>query len=75
MGFPERLKEIREANHLTQEELAKKAGIKHGTLRNWEQGIGEPKWSAIEKLSVALGVSCEVFRVGRSTNEGESSGK
>lgn len=60
--FPERLKAMREANHLTQEELADRADIPYGTVRNYEQGISRPSWENVVALADALGVSCEAFR-------------
>jgi transcriptional regulator with XRE-family HTH domain len=62
MTFAERLRELREAAGLTQAALADASGLSLGAVRNYEQGIREPYWSAIFKLADALGVSCEAFR-------------
>jgi transcriptional regulator with XRE-family HTH domain len=59
--FKDRLRELREKAGLTQEQLAAKAGVPIGSLRNHEQGQRQPSWSAVVKLSRALGVSTDVF--------------
>jgi transcriptional regulator with XRE-family HTH domain len=41
---------------MTQAQLAVRAGLSLGTLRNWEQGRREPLWSAGVNLARALGV-------------------
>mgnify|MGYP000231631990 CR=1 FL=1 len=60
--FGEKLKLIRKEKKLTQKELAEKSGIGVQTLRNYEQGIGNPTWSSVVALATALGVSTEAFR-------------
>jgi transcriptional regulator with XRE-family HTH domain len=59
--FGERLRELRAAAGLTQEQLAEKAGVKVGTLRDLEQTRNSPRWTTVVALSRALGVSCEAF--------------
>jgi len=61
MLFKDRLRQLREAAGLTQEQLATKANLPLGSLRNHEQGQRQPSWSAVVKLSKALGVSADVF--------------
>jgi transcriptional regulator with XRE-family HTH domain len=61
MTFADRLRELREAAGLTQAALAEAAGLSLGAVRNYEQGIREPYWTAVFKLAGALGVSCEAF--------------
>jgi transcriptional regulator with XRE-family HTH domain len=60
--FGARLRELRQAAGLTQEQLAIKAGVKVGTLRDIEQSRNSPRWKTVLALSEALGVSCEAFR-------------
>lgn len=52
MTLGEKIKLIRLAEGLSQEQLANLTGIKKGTLKNIEQGIGDPGWSQIERLFV-----------------------
>jgi transcriptional regulator with XRE-family HTH domain len=61
MTFGERLRELREKAGLTQESLARAADTSIGNVRNYEQGIREPRWQLVYKLAAALGVSCEAF--------------
>lgn len=56
-----RLRELREEAGLTQAELARSAGLVRGTLRNWEQGRGEPDFSGLESLAKALGIDAASF--------------
>jgi len=50
------LKQLREAEYLTQIELAKKAGISRDTLAKIEKGKRKPSFRTIRKLAKALGV-------------------
>lgn len=59
--FSARLKHLREAAGLTQQELATKAGFQRGAVARWELGTREPSWKNIVALANALGVSCEAF--------------
>jgi transcriptional regulator with XRE-family HTH domain len=51
-----RLRPIRTREALSQEELAKKAGITRATLSRLELNLQEPQPSTIRKLAAALGV-------------------
>lgn len=55
--FGDRLAAGREAARLSQKELAKKLGIKLGTLRNWEDDLNEPRANKLQMVSGLLGVS------------------
>jgi len=59
--FGGRLKELREAAGLTQQQLADGAGCTWEAISRWERGRREPGWSQILALTEALGVSCEAF--------------
>ncbi len=59
--FPKRLRELRVAAKLTQQELADKAGLKLGAVRDIEQGLNGPTWKTVLALCAALGVDCTVF--------------
>lgn len=51
-----RLKELRTLNALTQNELAKKAGVTQETVSRIENGHNEPMAKTIRKLAAALDV-------------------
>ena len=55
--FGDRLAAAREAAGLSQKDLAKKLGVKAGTLRNWENDLSEPRANRLSMLSGLLGVS------------------
>jgi transcriptional regulator with XRE-family HTH domain len=59
--FAGKLKELREAAGLSQQQLADKAGISLGAVRHFEQGLRGPAWKNVLALAAALGVSCEDF--------------
>ena len=51
-----RLKKLREARGLTQEQLAEKAGVSRAYLARLEIGRHDPPLSTLEKLAKALKV-------------------
>jgi transcriptional regulator with XRE-family HTH domain len=57
----ERLKRLREAASLSQSQLATRASVPVGSLRNWEYGRREPLLSAASRLARALGVSIDAL--------------
>lgn len=58
MVFREKLKELRVAAELTQEELAKKIGVSARTIQNYEMGSRKPKnMDVVTKLAEALNTS------------------
>ena len=59
--FAGRLKELREAAGLTQQQLAERAGMNRFGVAQLEQGRNKPGWETVLILSPALGVSCEAF--------------
>jgi transcriptional regulator with XRE-family HTH domain len=61
-GFGTRLKAMRDAAGLTQQQLADAASLSLPTFRHWEQGQREPSWPNVVALADALGVSCDDFR-------------
>lgn len=67
MKFKENLKNLRVKNNLTQEQLSKKLEIATGTLRNWEQGIREPKLKDLEKIIIVL--NCDYNELLQERNE------
>ena len=65
-GFAGRLRLLREAAGLTQQQLADKAGLNRHGLAKLEQGVGEPHWPTVITLAKALGVTCEAFMDGEA---------
>jgi transcriptional regulator with XRE-family HTH domain len=59
--FAGRLKDLRTAAQLTQEQLAAKAGLTKDGIAQLEQGRREPTWATVLALAGALGVTCEAF--------------
>jgi transcriptional regulator with XRE-family HTH domain len=56
-----RLREAREAKGMTQETLAKKAGVSRAYLSRLEMGRHDPPLSRVRKLARALGVKIETL--------------
>lgn len=67
-GFGLKLKELREAAGLSQQELADRIGFHKLSVAKIEQGIREPTWSSVKAISEALGVSCEAFNQPAATD-------
>ena len=57
MGFPERLKTLRQERKLDFDELAKMIGIHSTQLRRYEKGDSQPTLDVLRKLAIALNVS------------------
>jgi transcriptional regulator with XRE-family HTH domain len=60
-GFADKLRELREAAGLTQEQLAERAGLHTLSVAKLEQGVREPTWATVLELAEALGVSVAKF--------------
>ncbi|GAB4272140.1 S24 family peptidase [Thermincola ferriacetica] len=56
MGISENLKKLREIYGLTQEELAKIAGVTNKAVSTWETGTKEPRMGAIERIANHFGL-------------------
>jgi putative transcriptional regulator len=54
MNFPAKLKELRLARNLTQEQLAELIEVSPKTYRNYEAGQTVPRIPVIRKLVIAL---------------------
>jgi transcriptional regulator with XRE-family HTH domain len=61
MTFGERLKALREAADMSQEALARAAGVSTSTVSKMEQRSIDPSWSTVQALARALGVDCRAF--------------
>ena len=61
MTLSENLKRIREMQHLSQRELAKRLGVANTSYFAWEQGRSKPKQANLDKLSQVLDVTLDVL--------------
>lgn len=57
MGIRENIIELRKRERLTQEELAKIAGVSRGAVSQWEGGFSEPRMGAIQNIADYFGMS------------------
>lgn len=62
--FSVRLKELRLQHGFSQEELAKRIGIKQSSYSDWETGKCKPNYEGLEKIADFFGVSLD-WLVGR----------
>ena len=53
------IRQLREAKHMTQAELAEKLAVSAKAISKWETARGLPDISLLEPLAAALGVSCQ----------------
>jgi transcriptional regulator with XRE-family HTH domain len=60
--FGEKLRALREAADMTQQDLADRVGVRWESVSRWERGTREPAWSDVLKLAEALGVDCTAFQ-------------
>ena len=51
------IRQLREARHMTQSELAEKLGVSSKTVSKWETSRGLPDITLLQPLAQALGVS------------------
>lgn len=63
--FNIRLKDLREDNDLTQEELSKKLNITRSALSNYEVGSREPSYDLLIKIADYFNVSLD-YLLGRT---------
>ena len=73
--FGARLRELRTAARLSREELAERAGMKVGGVRDLEQGLRVPGWDSVLSLARALGVECTAFTVEATAVEPRKPGR
>lgn len=59
MKFNEKLKQLREAKSLTQDQIASKLNITRQSVSKWEQGINEPDFATTKQLCNILDCSIE----------------
>ena len=58
LEFGERLKQLRKAKHLTQQELADRLGVSNKSVSRWESG-SYPDIAMLGKLAKELGVTVD----------------
>lgn len=59
MNFPSKLKELRQARNLTQEQLAELIDASPRTYRSYEAGKTKPRIATIKKLVIALDTTAD----------------
>lgn len=59
MNIGERLKRIRKEKGMTQDRVAKCAGVTATSISRWENGERDPAFRDVEKVAAALGVTME----------------
>ena len=57
--FQERLKELRTAKNLSQQEIANKLDVSRVAYTNWENGNREPSYDNLINLSILLETSTD----------------
>lgn len=67
------IKELREKNHFTQAELAKKLNVSDKTVSKWETGRGYPDISLLEPIAKVFGVSIAELMTGNAVSNGNIS--
>ena len=60
--FGASLKKLREEKGITQQALGDRVGIHRVEVARLEANKHRPTWRTIQRLCIALGVSCEEFR-------------
>jgi transcriptional regulator with XRE-family HTH domain len=64
----EQFQRVRQAQNLTQAELARRAKVPVRSLQEWEQGTRIPRFDRVIQLADALGVSLDEL-AGRTAHE------
>lgn len=65
MVLPQKIKEIRLRNFLSQEEFAKRLGVSYATVNRWETGKTVPNIKALRKLDdycKTENIDCDVHK-------------
>ena len=73
--FAKRLKALRKAMSLTQQELADRLGLKRAALGAYEEGRAEPRLINVVAISDFFGVSVDALLKGSDTDEERQRGK
>ena len=59
MSFPSKLKELRQARNLTQDQLAELIEVSPRTYRGYEAGKTMPRIATIKKIVIALEITAD----------------
>lgn len=62
-GFGVRLRELRIAAKMTQQELGERLGLRLEAVSRYERGMAEPAWPVVVQFAAALGVRPNDFLV------------
>lgn len=68
MTFPDRMRLLRTAAHITQDELADIMGYSPNAIQNWERGKSAPNIYAVSRLADFFGVSMD-YITGRTNTK------
>ena len=63
--FGDRVAGAREAAGLSQDELARRLGIRSKTLQGWEEDLSEPRANKLQMLAGVIGVSLKWLMTGQ----------
>lgn len=66
--FPQRLKELRKKNNLTQSQLGEKMNVSYKTVGSWERGERQPSYETAKKIADYFEVSTD-YLLGKSIPE------
>jgi transcriptional regulator with XRE-family HTH domain len=72
MTFGERLRQLREAAGLSQEQLAKRAAISVDSVQNWEQDRTRPRLEFLPRLAQALSVTMDELLVSQAADQAQA---
>lgn len=67
------IKQLREQRGMTQEDLAKRLGVKYPAVSKWERGMAYPSMNTVIKMAELFQVSMDVV-LGLSPIPGSSEG-
>lgn len=62
--FGDRMAAAREAAGMTQADLARRLGVRLGTIRNWEDDLAEPRANRLQMMAGMLNVSLRWLMTG-----------
>lgn len=65
--FGERLKNLRQQNHLQQEQVARLVGVERSTVSMWENDLRQPSYTTLVRLADVYGVTTD-YLLGRTNN-------
>jgi len=57
----EKIRELRKMHSMTQEDLAKKIGVKQPNLNRWEKGGRNPSLTTLKKVAKVFNVSLDIL--------------